>query len=135
MVNTREAAKMNNLTYGQIDYLIRLGVISPPDVKQGQTRILSDRDLWVVELAGAMRKKGLRIDAIKKAVLPVSQMYDFKPIGFFYIYDDPKLMFAALWDTKQWNVETVLIEIFKLYSKAVGSHMPFFLGGRSGGNP
>lgn len=68
MLSTRQAATNNKLTYGKARYWINQGIITPDPVKQGQKRQLSERDLWLLEIAAVLRNNGIGIQQIKSIV-------------------------------------------------------------------
>ena len=62
------ASAKTGLTYGQTNYLVRKGLITPISISQGKPREFSYRDLVMLRLAAELRADGYRLDAISQAL-------------------------------------------------------------------
>lgn len=69
MVTTRIASELSGLSYGQIKYWTREGVLSRPDtVDRRNSYAWSMYDLTLLRLAGMLKNDGYNLKAIKQAV-------------------------------------------------------------------
>ena len=109
LATTRELANKNNLTYRQTRYLIDQGVINPTPAKEGQAWELSNRDLWIFELAALLRNKKLGIKEIKYIVDAIRKYEQTDFVQYWFVnMIKPKqsaLPTALIeWDKVQWVV-------------------------------
>lgn len=127
MMNTVEAAKKSGLTYRQVRYLFDRGIIKAAPVKQGEDRQISDGDFRIIELAAALRNKGIGFTRVHPALL-ASVAVNLK-LNFLYANDEGNKPFAVYWDGSTWEVEKTIEGMSKLYAKAVSSKNSIFYGG------
>jgi len=133
-INTREAAKRTGLTYGQLRYLLRTGVIFHEPVKAGEERRFTEKDVLMIELAASLRKAGIGIQMINNSVL--HDMFIQPPTtALFYAHTDKKLQYAAYWDCARWTVKTTLREIIELRDEARKRTCLFLYNKKEEGEP
>jgi len=108
----RAVSTATNLSYAQIRYFIDQGIVAPKPVRRGQTREFSDLDLWVFDLAAAMRQKRVGIKAIKGFTKAAQDTFDrSEPFLMVTSGNEPgeKPIYGAVtvfWDGKSWDVRT-----------------------------
>jgi len=115
---TLETTKLTGLTYDQLRYLIRSGILRPGKTKNGE-RFYQDHDLWLIDLIQKLRNRGISLKSIAQTNLPklVSQKYP--SISFLFLNDQIEKSFAAYWNKKQWMVGIGVREIAFLYRMAL----------------
>ena len=109
LATTRELANKHNLTYSQARYLIDQGVINPAPAKEGQAWELSDRDLWIFELAALLRNKKMGIKDVKYIVHAIRDRDQTELMQWWFVNQlEPRLFSfpTALieWDKVKWVV-------------------------------
>ena len=109
-MNMREVSASTSLSYAQIRYFIDQGVVTPKPVRRGQTREFSDIDLWVLELAAAMRSMHIGIKVIKGFSNSIQSSFD-RSDPFLCVMsgnapgETPEFeMISVFWNGKSWNV-------------------------------
>ncbi len=109
-MNMREVSASTNLSYAQIRYFINQGIVIPKPVKQGQAREFSDLDLWILELAAAMRLRRASIKLIKGFTKSAQSDFDrSEPFLMVSSGNAPGVlpeheMISAFWDGVSWDV-------------------------------
>ena len=68
-MNGRKAATQAGISYNQLDYWVRIGVITPSTHGQyGKDHEFTPRDVAWLKTAATMRKQGYRLSVIREAI-------------------------------------------------------------------
>jgi DNA-binding transcriptional MerR regulator len=70
-MDTEQAAQAAGLTYAQLDYAIRNGIVYAPPTKPGRTREFTARDLALLKLYGILREDGYKPQETREAIAKV----------------------------------------------------------------
>lgn len=81
-MQSAEFSKLTGLNFRQLDYLVKLGVISKPEYR-GKRRTYDEYDLWIADLVGHFKKNNLAVERIKPLSERIRTLDRTRPFIFF----------------------------------------------------